>query len=115
MTKTAPQLLAEIREKLRYQATALTCSLGPSDCKAILGLLQELEAAEYLHLTRCIDAERELRMREVHKIALEDNRLMGIEEALKTLTHGAPIEDREKRCVHGTRHGTHCSLCAKGV
>jgi hypothetical protein len=77
--KTAPELLEAIRAKLRYQARSQICTLSPDDCASVLLMLNELEAAQYQHLTQCIEIERDLRMQEVHKIALEDNRLRPVE------------------------------------
>jgi hypothetical protein len=73
--KTAPELLEAIRAKLRYQARSQICTLSPDDCASVLLMLNELEAARHQHLTQCIEIERDLRMQEVHKIALEDDRL----------------------------------------
>lgn len=41
----AKKRLAEIRERLKLQAVALVCTLGPEDCAEILRLVDEATAA----------------------------------------------------------------------
>lgn len=41
----AKKKLAQIRERLKYEAAALTCSLGPKDCAELLRLVDEARAA----------------------------------------------------------------------
>lgn len=43
MNEPKPSPLAQLRMRLKYQAVAMTCSLGPKDCAEMLALVEEAD------------------------------------------------------------------------